>query len=458
MGIGWRIGRPVALLGRPGIVQGNALAIGTNHLLDDIVAVVGIRQLHIGETGGRRHRQDVHRIPSARRTGVQRGGGRLIGDDLVGGVVRFIHAQGLAVQRQEIAHRVAPRLIHPHVAHQEMGNRLFENRRGRPAQFIGVRHRCRKTDELTGQRRQHVPATHFRRIGRDIAKVDQQHRLSRLIIHRAAGNGEIDQQALRVILDFRLRRIDAHIACGRQAVVPDPNPKGIRLRGFNRRGKGVVANHLFGEEVIQGQLWQRLDGNKVRRDLDRLGYTAQRITQRRADEIQGAGRRNRRAGGRNNEPVNFAGGVRLHPATAINVRDTGHGIDPDKELRTGIIGIRGGNDAVTGIVLEIHAHPHIIDRQSIEIIVDLHHGVEGLALKNQLLLNLDFYTRAHRLRRGRRRPGQNHQAHQPETRPIPRKNPSFARAAFHIFVPLDGSAICRRHRPTGLTSLYSYIP
>ncbi len=84
----------------------------------------------------------------------------------------------------------------------------LQQRGERAAELVGVGEGGAEIDEGAGQVALHQPAAHLAAAGRDVAEVDQQRVAGGQVLHVAAGDGEVDRQALRVLDDARLRRGD----------------------------------------------------------------------------------------------------------------------------------------------------------------------------------------------------------------------------------------------------------
>ena len=188
-----------------------------------------------------------------------------------------------------------------------------------------------------------------------------------------------------------MSRIDLQPLGGGQTAVFHAHPQGIGLDGFDLWGQRVVRIDLLGQKVVEGQLGQEFDGNEIRRDHHALGLAAQGVVELGADEKELAGGRILgRPVGRNDQPMNLRRGCGGDGIVTIHIGDVVQAVDTDEELGVQIVGIGGGEDRQAVLILEVHRHLDVVDRQGIEAVVDAHHGIKGLALQRQLLLDLDL--------------------------------------------------------------------
>lgn len=263
----------VARLRQPDVFRRQVLAVGAQDRAGLRLARERIGHLDEREAGRRREREVVGaagRHPERRARGlVDRDGVRAFG---------LVDAQHVDVQREEVAHVVAPRQVDLHVVHEQVRRHALDQRRQRAAEAVGVRVGGREVDELARQRGHHVPAPDRARARPDVAEIDDQ-RLGRgLVVDVAVEDLEADQQSLRVVDDLRLCRFDRDLGRGAAADVPDAHAQRERHRRLDGGRERVVGVHVAGEKVVERQQRLRLDRDEVRRDGNRRRVAEQRTS------------------------------------------------------------------------------------------------------------------------------------------------------------------------------------
>ncbi len=323
--------------------------------------------------------------------------GGLVGDQRVD-AFRLVDTQHVHVQCEEIADVVAPGQVDLDVVDEQVRRNTLDQRRKRAAQAVGMRVAGRQVDELPGQRGDHVPAAHGRGSRSDVAEIDEQRLVGGLVVDVAVEDLEPDQQPLLVLDDLGLRRFDRSLGRDAAAHVLDPHAERERHRRFDFRRERVIRIDVTGEEIVERQQRLRLDGDEVGRDGHRGRVAEQRIREAGADEIELALRRNPTgAGGRNDQPVDFAGRLGRHGAAAVDRVDARQRVDANEERGAGVVRIGRRDDRIARLIGEGEVDADVLDGVRVEAVVDAHDGIECLPLERELLLDLDLDLGADRI-------------------------------------------------------------
>jgi len=287
----------VARFAEPHVLAGQQLAVRAQYRARHLAAAEGVAELDEDEAIGRREAQVVVRDVAIAAGAQQLGHAAAVVDEAVR-AVGFVDPHHTRVQGQEVAHRVPPRQVHPHVLQQHMGVCGLQDGGQLPAQVVRVRERGGEVAEPAGQRGFHHPAAHAVGAGRDVAKVEQQPVVHRRVVDITAIQLEADQQPLLVLDDLGLGRIDLEIFGRREPVVAHAHAQRERHHRLDLGCQRVVGIDVGGQKVVQRQQRQRLDGDDVGRHVQRRVLAVEAVFQRGADEVflaqrAGAGRAGR---------------------------------------------------------------------------------------------------------------------------------------------------------------------
>ena len=259
---------------------------------------------------------------------------------------------------------------------------------------------------FAGERGDQVPAGDLGGRRRDIAKAGQQRLGRRLIVDEAVEYLKTDSEALLILDDPRLGRLDRRRPGNPAAGVFHAHAKREWLRRLDLRRQRIVGVHVALQEVVERQPGLGQNGDAVGRHGDCVGDCADRIGHRGADEIQFALRlRTAGARRRNDQPGDLAGGLGGDRTGAIERADPSQRRRREKERRIGVVGVRCSDDPVARRVLERKADRDVLDRR-LEPVVDTHRRGKSLPLETDLLRNLELDFGAQSAgRRLRQRPG-----------------------------------------------------